>query len=110
MRNKIKNAIGHTVQDLIKSGIKVSFTEKDLKKLRIIIAEVELSAEVIKGIREKTRMSQSVFAKILNVNASSVKQWEQGKRNPTGPAKVLLELFKKDPNILNHRIYLSNHQ
>jgi len=49
-------------------------------------------------------MSQSVFAKLLNVNASSVKQWEQGKRNPSGSTKVLLELLKNNHNILNYRI------
>ncbi len=109
MRTNVKNAVGHTVQDLIKNGIIVSFTDKDLRRLGIIIPEVELSAKEIKEIREKTRMSQSVFAKILNVNASSVKQWEQGKRNPTGPTRVLLELLNKDPNILNYRIDLSMH-
>jgi len=49
-------------------------------------------------------MSQSVFAQLLNVNSSSVKQWEQGRRNPSGSTKVLLELLLKDPNILNYRL------
>lgn len=108
MREKIKNAIGHTVQDLIKNGIKTSFTDKELKKLGIMIPEVEINAKDIKEIREKIKMSQSVFAKILNVNSSSVKQWEQGKRNPSGSTKVLLELLKMNPNILNYRITFSS--
>ena len=109
MREKIKNAVGHTVQDLIKNRIKTSFTDKELKKLGIIIPEVEISAKDIKEIREKTKMSQSVFAKMLNVNSSSVKQWEQGKRNPSGSTKVLLELLKMNPGILNYRIKFHTH-
>lgn len=107
MREKIKKAIGLTVQDLIKNGIETSFTDKELKKLGIVIPEVEMSAKDIKEIREKIKMSQSVFAKMLNVNSSSVKQWEQGKRNPSGSTKVLLELLRRDPNILNYRIDFS---
>lgn len=104
MRDSIKEAIGSTVQDLVKNGIKTSFSVKELKKFGVIIPEIEINAQEIKSIRENINMSQGVFAKLLNVNSSSVKQWEQGKRNPSGSTKVLLELLKKNPKILNYRI------
>jgi|SRR3972149_8752660 len=109
MRNSVKKAIGTTVQDLLKTGVKTSFTEKELKELEVEIPEVEMSAKDIQRIRERIKLSQSVFAKILNVSSSSVRQWEQGKRTPNGSTKVLLELLKKDPNILNYRIESSIH-
>jgi putative transcriptional regulator len=104
MRRSIKKAIGDTVQGIINRGIKTSFTEKELKELGVKIPEIELDAKDIQKIREKIKLSQSVFAKVLNVSSSSVRQWEQGKRTPTGSTKVLLELLKKNPNILNYRI------
>jgi len=104
MRDTIKKAVGNTVQDLLKRGIKTSFTEKELKELGVEIPRIEMSAKDIQAIRERIKLSQSVFAKILNVSSSSVRQWEQGKRTPTGSTKVLLELLKKNPNILNYRI------
>ncbi|MBC8403425.1 MAG: helix-turn-helix domain-containing protein [Candidatus Marinimicrobia bacterium] len=104
MRKSIKNAIGSTIQDLINSGEKTSFTAKELKLFGIEIPKVELSAKDIQHIRESTHLSQNVFAKLLNVSASSVKQWEQGNRIPTGATKVLLELLMKSPDILNYRI------
>ncbi len=104
MRASIKKAIGNTVQDLVKRGVKTSFTEKELKALGVVIPQVEINAKAIQEIREKTNLSQNVFAKILNVSSSSVKQWEQGKRTPTGSTKVLLELLRKNPDILNYRI------
>jgi len=104
MRDSIKDAIGDTVQNLINSGIKTSFTEKELKEFGIIINEVEINARDIQKIRETTKLSQSVFAKLLNVSPSSVRQWEQGTRKPTGSTKVLLELLQKQPSILNYRI------
>jgi len=106
MRKKIKAAIGNTVQSLISSNMKTSFTEKELKALGVEIPKVEINAKDIQKIREKTKLSQNVFAKVLNVSSSSVKQWEQGKRIPTGSTKVLLELLKENPAILKYRIEL----
>lgn len=104
MRRSIKKAIGNTVQDLLKRGIKTSFTEIELRELGVEIPEIEIEAKDIQKIRKRIKLSQSVFAKVLNVSPSSIRQWEQGKRTPTGSTKVLLELLRRDPNILNYRI------
>ncbi len=103
MRETIRKSIGETVQDLINSGIKTSFTKKELNSLGVKIAEVKLTTHQIRTIREQMNLSQTVFAKLLNVSPSSIRQWEQGKRKPTGATKVLLELLKKSPHILDYR-------
>ena len=104
MRNSIKKAIGETVQDIINSGLKTSFTEKELNSLGVTIPEVQLSTNQIKEIRENLSLSQTVFAKLLNVSPSSIRQWEQGKRQPTGATQVLLDLLKRSPHILDYRL------
>ncbi len=104
MRNSIKDAISETVQDIINTGAKVSFTQKELDSLGIKIPDVKLTAEQIQAIRKNMSLSQSVFAKLLNVSASSVRQWEQGKRKPSGSTKVLLELLEKSPHLLDYRL------
>jgi putative transcriptional regulator len=104
MRESIKNSISETVQDLMNAGLTTSFTDKELKTLGVNIPDVDVTAEDIKKIRESIHLSQPVFAKLLNVSASSVKQWEQGKRTPTGSTKILLELLEKEPHILDYRL------
>ena len=104
MRNSIKDAISATVQDMINTGSEVSFTQKELDSLGIIIPNVQLTGEQIQAIRKNMNLSQSVFAKLLNVSASSVRQWEQGKRKPSGSTKVLLELLEKSPHLLDYRL------
>ncbi len=104
MRDSIKNAISLTVQDMVNSGADVSFTKKELDSLGIIIPTVQMSGEKIQAIRKKMNLSQSVFAKLLNVSSSSIRQWEQGKRRPTGSTKVLLELLEKSPHLLDYRL------
>jgi putative transcriptional regulator len=104
MRKELKEAVRDTVQDMLDSGIQTSFTEKELKILGVTFTDITITPKLIKNIRKKSNFSQSVFAKLLNVSISSVRQWEQGLRKPTGSAKVLLELLEKEPRILDYRI------
>ena len=104
MRDSIKNAIGETVQDMVNSGTSVSFTKKELDSLGITIPNIQVTGDQIQAIRKQMNLSQSVFAKLLNVSSSSIRQWEQGKRRPTGSTKVLLELLEKSPHLLDYRL------
>jgi len=104
MRESIKDAIGETVQDMMDSGIKVSFTKKELDLLGVEIPKVQLTTNQIISIRKQMNLSQTVSAKVLNVSASSIRQWEQGKRKPSGSTKVLLELLEKSPHLLDYRL------
>lgn len=104
MRKSMKEAIGTTIQDMLDSGLKSSFTKKELNSLGVEIPAVLITSTQIKEIRKKTKLSQTVFAKLINVSPSSVRQWEQGSRIPTGATKVLLELLNKSPHILDYRI------
>jgi len=104
MRESIKKSIGSTVQDMMNSGIEVSFTKKELNSLGVKIPNVEFEPEKISALRKQMKLSQSVFAEILNVSPSSIRQWEQGKRTPSGSTKVLLELLEKSPHLLDYRL------
>jgi len=104
MRKAMREAIGETVRDMRNSDLPVSFTKRDFDELGIEFTEVTITPEEIQAIRARTRLSQAVFAKLLNVSLSSVRQWEQGKRKPTGATMVLLDLLNKSPHILDYRI------
>jgi len=104
MRDSIKYAIANTAQEMVDAEISVSFTKKELNSLGIIIPSIEVSSSQIRSIRARMNLSQSVFAKLLNVSASSIRQWEQGKRYPAGATKVLLELLEKSPHLLDYRL------
>ncbi|MDM8535784.1 helix-turn-helix domain-containing protein [Desulfobacterales bacterium HSG17] len=73
MRNSIKKAIGTTVQDMIEAGFISSFTQKEFDALGLKIPEIVITSTKIKAIRKKRNLSQTVFAKLLNVSPSSVR-------------------------------------
>jgi putative transcriptional regulator len=49
----------------------------------------------IKSIRERSHVSQAVFARLLNTSVSTVQKWEVGAKHPSGPALKLLSLVQK---------------
>ena len=44
-----------------------------------------------------TGLTQEKFCKLIDVKMGTLKNWEQGRREPTGPAKALLRAIKNDP-------------
>jgi putative transcriptional regulator len=59
--------------------------------------EFNVDAVAIKKIRSKTGLSQPKFAALLHVDVGTLRNWEQGRREPTGPAKALLTAISRDP-------------
>lgn len=51
----------------------------------------------VKRIRKASGLSQARFAKLIHVEIGTLRNWEQGRRTPTGPAQVLLRAIEKDP-------------
>ena len=54
----------------------------------------------MQAIRARTGLSQSEFARSIGVKKGTLLNWEQRRRSPDGPAKVLLALIAKDPQIV----------
>lgn len=59
--------------------------------------EFHIAALGGKKIRQATGLSQAKFATIIDVQVGTLRNWEQGRREPTGPAKALLRAISKDP-------------
>ncbi len=51
--------------------------------------------------RRLSGLSQAEFSKKLGISPATLRNWEQGRREPTGPAKVLLNLLSRRPELLD---------
>jgi putative transcriptional regulator len=51
----------------------------------------------VRTIRRKTGLSQDRFAYLIGVKPATLRNWEQGRRKPTGPARALLRILEADP-------------
>jgi putative transcriptional regulator len=72
----------------VKRGEKKATRRTKLESLKV--------AEIRKGLG----MSQSQFAALLDVSKNTLVSWEHGTRNPSGPAKTLLLIAQKHPNVV----------
>ena len=52
-----------------------------------------------KMIRANLNLSQETFAGLMGVSVRTIREWEQGKRNPKGPAKSLLRIAERHPDV-----------
>ena len=64
---------------------------------RVPSREFVVDALHVKEIRKKTGLTQTKFCHLIDVNLGTLRNWEQGRREPTGPAKALLRAISRDP-------------
>lgn len=55
---------------------------------------------IVREVRHRLSVSQAIFAQMMGVSASTVRAWEQGKREPEGAARRLLQLAELHPEVL----------
>ena len=46
------------------------------------------------------QLTQAHFAALMNISVHTLRNWEQGRRQPEGPAKVLLNIVSAHPEVL----------
>lgn len=52
----------------------------------------------VRELRERYDLSQAELAALLGISVDTLQNWEQGRRQPVGPAKVLLQVVAKHPD------------
>ena len=94
-KSGILGAVHKTAKGLRAAGAIDQLTMRQFDQLCVPIVE-PLKPEQIKRIRESSRVSQAVFAALLNTSVSTVQKWEIGQKRPTGTALKLLHLVQKN--------------
>ena len=54
----------------------------------------------VAATRSKLRLTQNKFAELLGISVKTLHNWEQGRRKPTGAARVLLRVASRHPQIV----------
>lgn len=57
-------------------------------------------AAYARAVRARTGLTQAEFAARINVPIETVRNWEQGKRAPRGPARALLKMLATAPDLV----------
>jgi putative transcriptional regulator len=58
----------------------------------------------VKAIRSRLNMTQAQFARIFDLNLAALRDWEQRRRAPRGPARTLLRIIDREPEAARRAI------
>ena len=61
------------------------------------VAPAEMKPPAVRDLRQRARLTQLEFAARLGVPVETIRNWEQGKRMPRGPARALLAVIAAAP-------------
>jgi len=61
-------------------------------------ANASIDATYARNVRGQTGLTQAAFAARIGVPVETVRNWEQGKRSPRGPARALLKVLEQAPD------------
>ena len=92
----------------IKAGLEDALAYAEGDRSGRIVHEIVLSENNASAIRAKTGLSQSEFAQSIGVSVGTLRNWEQGRREPQGPARVLLSLIDAKPSIVSDMLATSD--
>jgi len=92
-KSAILEAVHETAQALHQAGIMDKTTMREFASL-CLPPITKLQPDEIKQVREGAKVSQAVFAAILNTSVYTVQKWESGDKKPTGTALKLLHMVK----------------
>ena len=95
----MKDELFYELQKSIKEGSKI------LKGKKKSSREFNFNNPDPKAIRERLGLSQNKFAKLLGISVSTLQNWEQGRRKPEGPAKVLLNVAANYPEAIFNTVF-----
>lgn len=60
----------------------------------------QIAANEVAAARQKTGLSQIHFAQALQISPRTLQEWEQGRREPSGAAKALIQIAFRHPEVI----------
>jgi putative transcriptional regulator len=65
-----------------------------------ILADGEIAAAIARGVRKRLGLSQAAFAARFRVPLGTLRDWEQGRRQPDAPALAYLRVIAREPEMV----------
>lgn len=90
--------------DAIMAGIEdaVAYAKGDKRRGKAHV--IKVPKVDVRAARRRLGMSQDRFARSFGVSAATVRNWEQGRRRPEGPARVLLAVIDREPEAVKRAL------
>jgi putative transcriptional regulator len=92
-----KRAASSRIGQEIIASLKEAIAWAEGEDIPVRITEVKVPSTDVRAVRRKLHLSQSQFAAKFGFHTATLKNWEQGRTKPDGPARVLLAVIAHHP-------------
>jgi putative transcriptional regulator len=103
------NQMSRKAFEAIAAGLQDAIAHARGKGGRGRIRKVRLPEVNVAAVRAKLKLSQEDFAAAFGVSLGTVRNWEQGRRQPDGPARALLVVISKAPKTVMEALGVVRH-
>ncbi len=79
------------------AGLKEAIAWTEGKDVPVCLTKVEVPVVDVRALRRRLGLSQTAFAAKFGFNTATLRNWEQGRTRPDGPARVLLAVIARHP-------------
>ena len=102
MKKKVEStararAKGVSVGEEVIASLKEAIAWASGEPVRVRVTNVKVPKTDVRAVRRKLRLSQSQFAAKFGFQPATLRNWEQGRTQPDGPARVLLAVIARHP-------------
>jgi putative transcriptional regulator len=105
-RTTSKNTSGtRSVGQEIVTSLKEAVAWADGKNIPVKVTKVRVPTINVRSVRRRLGMSQSQFAAKFGFHPATLKNWEQGRTRPDGPARVLLAVIARRPEAVEDALH-----
>ena len=100
MRESKRKPLFERLTKGLKEGVSHAREELALKVVDVPEEPPEIDGLTLAALREEAAMTQSLFAKVLNVSSKTVQSWEQGVREPSMSSRRMIHIFSQRPDVV----------
>ncbi|KXV28071.1 helix-turn-helix domain-containing protein [Gluconobacter japonicus] len=90
--------------DSILQGVNEALAYSEASVENSVTHQVRIPSVDVAAIRTRTGLSQAQFARSIGVAKGTLLNWEHGRRQPTGPARVLLAMLDKRSSLVSEML------
>lgn len=100
MAAKERKPLFERLKQGLEEGVAYAQGELTLRTVEMPEKPPEIDAKTIAALRDRAAMSQTVFARMLNVSPKTLQSWEQGIRKPSDASQRLIQIFSEHPAVI----------
>jgi putative transcriptional regulator len=88
----------------IAAGLKEAVAHSKGRKTSAVTHRIEVADIDVRALRDRLGMSQTAFAATFKFSPATLRNWEQKRRQPEGPARVLLKIIEQEPEAVKRAL------